>query len=93
MKLKITPEIEASMLETESRLDAAMEDPAFRAEHEEIVSRYAAQELVENLMTSATFARKAARYPTHRQVLISVSFGAGSRPTFNVPSKRELAFA
>lgn len=38
MKLKITPEIEASMLETESRLDAAMEDPAFRAEHEGIIS-------------------------------------------------------
>lgn len=93
MKLKITPAMEASMRETESRLDAAMEDPSFRAEHDEIVSRYAAQELVENLMTSATFARKAARFPTHRQILISVSFGAGARPTFNVPTKRELAFA
>lgn len=93
MKLKMTKEMEASMRETESRLDAAMADPTFRSEHEAILSRYAAQELVENLTTRASFARKAASLPTHRRVLVSVSFGAGSRPTFNVPSKRELAFA
>ena len=93
MKLKITKEMETSMHETESRLDAAMADPTFRAEHEAILARYAAQDLIENLTTSASFARKAASLPTHRRVLVSVSFGAGSRPTFNVPSKRELAFA
>ena len=56
MKLKITPEMEASMRATESRLDAAMDDPSFRAEHNEILSRYFVQELVENLMTKASFA-------------------------------------
>ena len=93
MKLKITPEMEASMRATESRLDAAMDDPSFRAEHNEILSRYFVQELVDNLMTKASFARKAASYPTQRQVLVSVSFGAGSRPTFTIPTKRELAYA
>lgn len=93
MKMKITPEMKTSMRETEARLDAAMKDPSFRAEHDEIVSRYAAQELVENLMTRASFARKAASYPTPRQILVSVSFGAGSRPTFNVPTKHDFTFA
>lgn len=93
MKLKVTKEMEASMRETDSRLDAALGDPAFRAEHEAILSRYAMQELVENLTTTATFARKAASLPTHRQVLVRVSFGAGSRPTFAVPTKRELALS
>lgn len=43
MKLKVTKEMEESMRETDARLDDALTEPGFRAEHEKILSRYALQ--------------------------------------------------
>ena len=91
MKLKITPEMEASIRETEHRLDKRMSDPSFRAEHEETMARYAALELVDNLRSA--YVRKLSGFPTRRQITIRVSFGAGTPPSVKIPNRRELAFS
>ena len=77
MSLKITPEIEASMRATQAEIDAAMEDPSFRAEHEEMMLRYDMQEAVAKLFAKAIYAKRFAALPKRRHLSLNISFGAG----------------
>jgi hypothetical protein len=88
MKLKMTPEIEKSMRETNVRLATAMEDSSFRAEQDELTSRYAAQEFLEKIVSRPTYAHALSSFPTRRVVTIRLSFGAGSPPVVEPRSSR-----
>ena len=77
MSLKITPEIEASMQATRAEMDAAMRDPSFRAEVEELKLRYRARELVEALFAKPANARRFAALPKRRRYTLDITVGAG----------------
>ena len=77
MSLKITPEIEASMRATKAEMDAAMRDPSFRAEVEEMKLRYKARELIEALFAKPTNARMFAALPKRRRYALNITVGAG----------------
>ena len=77
MSLKITPEIEASMRATEAEMDAAMRDPSFRAEHEEMMLRYDMQEAIAKLFAKAMYAKRFAALPKRRRYALNITVGAG----------------
>jgi hypothetical protein len=80
MKLKITPEIERSMNETNARLASEMADEGFRAEQDELTSRYAVQEFLEKVISAPSYAHALSSFPTRRNITIRLSFGAGAPP-------------
>ena len=77
MSLKITPEIEASMRATQAEIDEAMKDPAFRAEHDEMMLRYDMQESIARLFSRAVYAKRFAALPKRRHLSLNIAFGGG----------------
>ena len=80
MKLKITPEIEQSMRETNARLDSEMTDADFRTEQDELTARYDVQEFLAKIISAPSYAHALSSFPTRRKITIRLSFGAGAPP-------------
>ena len=77
MSLKITPEIEASMCETEAQIEADMRDPSFRAEYEATDLRYKLFEAFQALLKKAASTRKFAALPKRQRLTFALAFGGG----------------
>ena len=74
MSLNITPEIEASMRATKAEMDAAMRDPSFRAEVEEMKLRYKARELIDALSPANASAAAISHAPNFMNLFMSFPF-------------------
>ena len=77
MKLKITPEMAASMRETKAELASAMSDASFKAEFNGLQAKYLAREMIAKLFARSAGARKLASTRERQNVTFKISFGAG----------------
>ena len=89
MSLRITPEVEASMRETEAQIRADMQDPSFRAEFEATSMRYKLLESFEALIKKPGYVRMLSKQPKRQHLVFNISFGGGE-PAEIV--NRELSF-
>lgn len=90
MRFKITPEMEASMKDTKAEMEAAMCDPSFRAEVEELKLKYKAREFMESILCKPANERKFGALSKRCCASFNISFGGGE-PT--KVENVEMAFA
>ena len=92
--MSITEEMKRSMAATKADMDKAMEDPSFRSEVDSARARYAAMEMVESILRSASSMRKinGFRKSFHRDFTVSVSLD-DDKPAPAFSSACDMAFA
>lgn len=78
--MKLTPEMEASIAATSARLDAEMQDPAFRAEVAAIENDCAAKEYADSLMRDPWFVRASEAFRERFHRTLRFSFGESLSP-------------
>lgn len=86
--------VEVPALENEATGEIFLEDEAMEIldrEKEEAMARYAAQDLLESLLSRPDYATRLADFPTRRHVTFRVTFGAGVAPKVASTACRDYA--
>lgn len=86
--------VEVPALENDATGEIFLEDDALEIldrEKEEAMARYAAQDMLEALLSRPDYATRLAGFPTRRHVTFRVTFGAGDAPRVASTACREYA--